>query len=100
MLRAVGLTCHDGSRNNSFGEWPPQPRFCLWKTRGLACAGTVVRVGPGKWDKEAEGQVKKPKLQAGDKVILVCSSVCSVCACEKAFSVLIPCPTKGDDYGV
>lgn len=32
------------------------------------CSGTVVRVGPGKYDKEAEGGRKAMVVKEGDKV--------------------------------
>jgi hypothetical protein len=32
------------------------------------CSGTVVRTGPGKYDKGAEGQRKPMTVQPGDKV--------------------------------
>eukprot|EP00798_Chlamydomonas_sp_ICE-L_P028286 gene28286-31394_t len=31
--------------------------------------GTIVTVGPGKWDKDAEGQRKAMTVQAGDKIL-------------------------------
>lgn len=35
----------------------------------LDASGTVVRVGPGKYDKEAEGGRAKPVVKEGDRVL-------------------------------
>lgn len=34
----------------------------------LCCSGTVVRTGPGRFDKEGEGQRKAMTVKPGDKV--------------------------------
>jgi chaperonin GroES len=42
-------------------------RWCLYVC--APCSGTVVRVGPGKFDPEAEGKRGAMKLKEGDKVL-------------------------------